>query len=95
MAKFRNKSIVVEAFQLTYEMAKGQSPCPIWFAEATEKGDVKVFVTDKIHNSQYSEIKTLNGIIIADAKDYIVKGIEGEIYPCKSDIFEAFYEKVD
>lgn len=95
MAKFRKKPVVIEAFQLTYEMAKGQNPCPIWFAEATEKGDVKVFVTDKIHNSQYSEIKTLEGVMTANAKDYIIKGVQGEIYPCKPEIFEATYEFVE
>jgi conserved hypothetical protein len=31
----------------------------------------------------------------ADLFDYIIKGIEGEIYPCKPDIFEKSYEKID
>lgn len=38
-------------------------------------------------------IKTLEGEMIAKKNDYIIKGIKGEFYPCKPDIFEASYEK--
>ena len=40
-------------------------------------------------------IKTLEGEHVATVGDYIIKGIKGEYYPCKPDIFEATYEKVD
>lgn len=40
-------------------------------------------------------IKTLEGIMQADIGDYIIKGVQGELYPCKPDIFEATYEKVE
>ena len=40
-------------------------------------------------------IKTLEGLMTADAGDWIIKGIKGEFYPCKPDIFEATYEKVE
>lgn len=39
-------------------------------------------------------IKTLEGDMIASPGDYIIKGIRGEFYPCKPDIFEATYEEV-
>ena len=38
------------------------------------------------------EIATLEGVLIADVGDYIVRGIRGEIYPVKSDIFRETYE---
>lgn len=41
-----------------------------------------------------ADIKTLEGTMHADNGDYIIKGVKGEIYPCKPDIFEATYEKV-
>jgi len=94
MAKFRKKPVIIEAFQLTYEMAKGREEVPEWFYSATDKEEVKVFVTDKINDSQYCEIKTLEGTMRADAKDFIIKGINGEIYPCKPEIFEKTYEEV-
>jgi hypothetical protein len=40
-------------------------------------------------------IPTLEGDMIAKHGDYIIKGIKGELYPCKPDIFEATYEKVE
>jgi len=94
MAKFRKKPVVIEAFQLTYEMAKGEEKVPEWFSLVTKNSEVKVFVTDKIQDSQYCEIKTLEGIMRADAKDFIIQGVNGEIYPCKPDIFEKTYEEV-
>lgn len=40
------------------------------------------------------EIPTLEGVMTASAGDYIIQGVEGEIYPCKPDIFEKTYEVV-
>jgi hypothetical protein len=39
-------------------------------------------------------IKTLEGEMVASIGDYIIKGVQGEFYPCKPDIFEQTYEKV-
>lgn len=41
------------------------------------------------------EIDTLEGTMRADPGDWIIKGVKGEFYPCKPDIFEATYEPVD
>lgn len=41
------------------------------------------------------EIKTLEGNHLAQAGDWIIKGVKGEFYPCKPDIFEMTYEKVE
>jgi hypothetical protein len=40
-------------------------------------------------------IPTLEGQHIATEGDYIIKGVKGEFYPCKPDIFDATYEKVN
>lgn len=40
-------------------------------------------------------ITTLEGIMTANIGDYIIRGVKGEFYPCKPDIFEATYEQVD
>lgn len=40
-------------------------------------------------------LKTLEGDMKASIGDYIIKGVQGEIYPCKPDIFEKTYEKVE
>ena len=41
------------------------------------------------------EINTLEGVMTAAVGDYIIKGVNGEFYPCKPDIFEKTYEKVN
>ena len=43
---------------------------------------------------KFLKIKTLEGEHIASEGDYIIKGVKGEFYPCKPDIFEMTYEKV-
>jgi len=40
-------------------------------------------------------IPTLEGVMTAQENDWIIKGVQGEFYPCKPDIFEATYEAVD
>lgn len=47
-----------------------------------------------LEKREYIEIKTLEGIMVASVGDYIIKGVKGEFYPCKPDIFEQTYEKV-
>jgi hypothetical protein len=39
-------------------------------------------------------IPTLEGTMIAKSHDWIIRGVQGEVYPCKPDIFEATYEAV-
>jgi len=41
------------------------------------------------------KIPTLEGVMKAEENDFIIKGIKGELYPCKPDIFEATYEAVE
>lgn len=40
-------------------------------------------------------ITTLEGELRADLGDYVIRGVQGEFYPCRSDVFEATYEAVD
>ena len=53
------------------------------------------FIEGKFDNTKnYPNIKTLEGVMRIDVGDYIIKGVKGEFYPCKPDIFEMTYEKV-
>jgi len=94
MAKYRKKPVVIEAFQLSFEMASGKETVPSWFLDALAKKEVEVRYTDKINNSQYTLISTLEGVMRGNADDYIIQGVNGEIYACKPDIFEKTYELV-
>lgn len=95
--KYRKKPVEVEAFKWTADSLQEEDP--IWIVEAIKKGTVKIIANDSNwapHDTiPIMRIKTLEGIMCAKMGDYIIKGISGEIYPCKPDIFEKTYEIVD
>lgn len=89
---------IIEAFKLTYGMAKGREKVTSWFLDAVDVGNVKVFVTDKLHGSQYCEIRTsFSSCKTVDANDYIMLDISGNIITCKHDDFSDYevIEKVE
>ncbi len=83
--KFRKKPIVIDAEQFlpfADDMHKPQSNVP------------QVFIDLKNSKTGWS-IQTLEGRYDVISGDWIIKGIKGEYYPCKEDIFKMTYEKVD
>jgi hypothetical protein len=89
MAKYLKKPIVVEAFRLGYD------DIPDWFTEGLNRGKSILFQYSEDGNIKTeAAIKTLEGTMLAGHGDFIIKGIRGECYPCKPDIFEATYEEV-
>lgn len=90
MVKYRKKPVVIEAFKWTG--GRDQIEDPIWMVEALEKGNAAIVSTKYGYVMQ---INTLEGVMTAQQGDYIIRGVQGEIYPCKPDIFEATYEKVE
>lgn len=46
-------------------------------------------------DSNTIRIQTLEGVMTVSPGDYIIKGVKGEVYPCKPDIFEMTYEEVE
>lgn len=87
MAKYRKKPVVIEAFQM------GIDSLPAWANEALEK-QILVHSTDGFGHSTLI-INTLEGVMLASANDFVIQGIQGEIYPCKPDIFKKTYELVN
>lgn len=81
--KFRKKPIEVEAFQVT---AKLLMDFPIY---------AKVKDREVWNQGSYVLVKTLEGDMRAEIGDWIITGVNGEVYPCKPDIFEKTYEKVE
>ncbi len=89
---FRKKPIEVEAFKWTGDI--NQSEDPLWIVEAIKNG--KVLITKRSPNIHpRMKIDTLEGVMTANIGDWIIKGIKGEIYPCKPDIFEETYIKIN
>ena len=87
--KYKKKPVIIEAFQYDGDLidSKGNYYVPEWAQRAhhTER----IFFKD---GEMY--IQTLEGTHHASVGDYIIKGVKGEIYPCKPDIFESSYEKL-
>lgn len=92
MPKFRKKPVVIEAFKFK-PVWRAVGACaddaPIWFLQAENDGVAKIWGDDEV---PYCMIKTLEGNMKAQDGDWIIKGVKGEIYPCKDDIFQATYE---
>ncbi|WP_236732421.1 hypothetical protein [Clostridioides difficile] len=87
MARFVKKAVEVEAFRLGYDVE------PKWFIENDR---VCNFIQEKCISGNVScDLETLEGTMRANKGDYIIQGIKGEIYPCKADIFEMTYQKVE
>ena len=57
-------------------------------------GEARVSIRDEDKYNPYIKIETLEGTMKASVGDYIIKGVNGEFYPCKPDIFEKTYEEV-
>lgn len=88
--KFRKKPVIVEAmrFSTNNEVC---SPTMDAIVNWANQGKEKCVAW---HNCTDIFIVTLEGEMKAKVGDWIIKGIKGEFYPCKADIFEATYERV-
>lgn len=82
MAKFRRKPVVIEAIQ---------------YNSLCDRNKLWSFVdTTKFHYiNEDLFVHTLEGVMKVSEGDWIIKGVKGEFYPCKPDIFEKLYERVD
>lgn len=90
--KFRKKPVVIEAIQVEKRM---DITAPQWWADAIQSNTAILHGMGKFTRDQpYVEIETLEGVMRADAGDWIIRGVKGEIYPCKPDIFDATYDPV-
>lgn len=95
MATYRVKQ-TVEAFQMTEKRRWDNSDWPEWLNKAWNKepGEGSVWIDPDDSDRHKLVCGTLEGVLRIDWNDWIVKGIKGEFYPCKPEIFEQTYEKV-
>jgi len=87
--KYRKKPIIVEAIQYTDD----EVDTLIAISNFLTNQDLRV----SYHNPDHPVIKieTLEGVMEASVGDYIIKGVSGEFYPCKPDIFKRTYDLVE
>lgn len=96
--RYRKKPIVIEAFQMTSARYGCRDDWPPWLLREYYDG---VFVRPccRSAGSDYDEpglltVVTPEGPVSVSDGDYIIRGIHGELYPCKPDIFNATYDEV-
>jgi hypothetical protein len=84
MSKFRKKPVVIEAVHYDGSPAAYEAVCTFAPGVHFEPAGDSRFI-----------VPTLEGQHIASPGDWIIRGVKGELYPCKPDIFEATYDRVD
>lgn len=85
MTKYRKKPVVIDAWQLTKENIEAGIPDWIDTEQVSIFGEANAF----------AEIYLFELTLHVNYGDYIVKGVQGEFYPCKPDIFEQTYEEAE
>ena len=88
--RYRRKPVTLDAFRWTG--GPDQTQDPEWAVEAIDKGTIR-FESDPPDHTIYMVIATPEGDHKAMPGDWIIRGVKGEIYPCKPDIFALIYEE--
>lgn len=85
---FKRKPIYVECFRLGYDKI------PTWFQEQVRMNNVSNIDAFLENVNEIVKIKTLEGVMNAIQGDFIIKGVKGEIYPCKAEVFKETYDYI-
>lgn len=94
MAKYRKKPVVIEAYHVESSEFCINGDLPEWLTDAlinTGIGNVGSVWLDI--NGDWT-VGTLENPMKVSIGDWIIRGVQGELYPCKPDIFEQTYEAV-
>ena len=101
--KYRKRPVVIEAFQYDGDMinSSGKPYVPEWAISAVNNNtmyydgsELFIHTLEGDHHVTELFIHTLEGDHHVTVGDYVIQGINGELYPCKPDIFEKTYEAV-
>lgn len=87
MGKFRKKPVDIEAVKYKVRGDLQAPSAPQWLLDAVTDGTVTVF-------DDHARIRTLEGVHRANINDYIIRGVKGELYPCKPDVFHLTYDAI-
>ena len=83
MARFRKRPVEIDAYRLPLG-----DQMPDWLSEAVALGRVQAY-------GDGARIDTLEGLLTATPGDWIIRGVKGELYSCKPDVFALTYESVE
>jgi hypothetical protein len=93
--KYRKKPVVIEAFQMTKERGANNVDWPAWLHHAWGMNILLREGEPPWDERRRYCIGTSEGVMVTNWNDWIIKGVKGELYPCKPDIFEATYDPVE
>lgn len=85
--KYRTKSCEIEAIEFTRQNYNDV----VGFTDNKAKD---LIIERCINGKAYCKIETLEGDMVATEGDFIIKGLRGEFYPCKPDVFNKKYEVI-
>lgn len=97
MSFYVKKPVKVEAIQFTGE-DRNLIHLEEWITGvdlSTINGMARTVLRDRVQEDGGWKVKSLEGNVIASKGDYVVKGVKGEFYVCRQDIFEETYDKVE
>lgn len=90
---YRKKPVVIEAFQYTATAHTDETGWPQWLLDARDQRVFQATVDEPPEALYAGIIETLEGNHRVSWGDWIIRGVQNELYPCKPDIFEQTYEK--
>lgn len=92
---YRKKPVVIEAVKLEDNEQSIVNAIEFVYNVGMETNTLgRIYEINKVKSDKGLIINTLEGNMLASFGDYIIKGVQGEFYPCKPDIFEQTYEQV-
>lgn len=92
MGVYRKKPVTIEAIRLEKGMDVSS---PDWFVEAVFKNKVILHGFGKFtRDVLYASVDSMDGISMGKEGDYLIRGIAGELYCCRADVFGLTYEEV-
>jgi len=91
VSRWRKRPVVIEAWQFMPPGQREELPAwidPRWFRDGASNSIAGQ------HGAPYMLIPTPEGTLRAGLTDWIIRGVNGEVYPCKADVFAVTYEPV-
>jgi hypothetical protein len=94
MGRYRKKPVEIEAQQLTVQNSQDVAAWVESNGGQLLRHSPEIMREGGIAKTHAFQIKTLEGWLWASFGDFVIRGVQGEFYPCKPDIFAASYEEV-
>lgn len=93
--KYQKKPVVIEAMRIPIEAVDGEEAFTAGHASIADWFARHGFTSFQATDDHGYDIETLEGTMHAKPGDWVIRGVQGEFYSCRADIFEATYQAVE